>query len=272
VRDVILGRRAAYVASADALVVADAHLGRGEASAVAFPVGGPDDLRDRLAALLDRFGPGEVVFAGDVLHTFDRATDRAQRGLRALTDACRAAAARPVFVAGNHDGLLPSVVEAPVHDAYPLGDGTVVCHGHAAPDASAAAGRDRDQDRNRNRDRDRNGDRDRDRDRDSDSNRNADPDPGPERYVIGHEHPTIAVEGDRHPCFLHGEGCYRGGDLLVLPTFTRLAAGVEVNGMATADFDSPLVGDADALCPIVHDPATEETFEFPPLGEFRRLL
>lgn len=233
-RGIIVGRRGAYVEPADSLVLADVHVGRGEASDVAFPVGERDDLRDRLAGLLDRFDPTEVIFAGDVLHAFDRATDRAKRGLRALTDACRAATACPVFVAGNHDGLLSSIVEGPVRDAYPLGNGTIVCHGHAEPDLDADADAD--------------------------------------RYVIGHEHPTIVVEGDRHPCFLSGKGVYRGGDLLVLPAFTRLAAGVEVNGMAAADFDSPLIGDADALRPVVRDPAADETYEFPPLGEFRRLL
>jgi len=89
-------------------------------------------------------------------------------------------------------------------------------------------------------------------------------------YVVGHDHPTIEIEGQRHPCCLTAEGAYRGGDLLMLPAFTRLAPGVAVNRMRANEFDSPLVVDADALRPVVDD--GDETLAFPPLGEFRRLL
>ncbi len=94
----------------------------------------------------------------------------------------------------------------------------------------------------------------------------------PDLYVVGHDHPTIEIEGQRRPCYLHGRGCYRGADLLMLPPFTRLAAGTPVNGMSTADFISPLVTDADLLRPLVHDEAAAETLAFPPLGRFRELL
>lgn len=91
-------------------------------------------------------------------------------------------------------------------------------------------------------------------------------------YVVGHEHPTIEIEGKRRPCYLRAEDHYRGADLLVLPSFTRLAAGVVVNGMDTRDFQSPLVTRADDLRPVVRDEAADETLSFPPLGEFRRML
>jgi hypothetical protein len=42
--------------------------------------------------------------------------------------------------------------------------------------------------------------------------------------------------------------------------------------MRTADFDSPLVTDADAFRPFVWDADAQETLRFPPLGEFRDLL
>jgi len=95
---------------------------------------------------------------------------------------------------------------------------------------------------------------------------------GAERYVIGHDHPTITIEGQRRHCFLAGDDVYEGADLLMLPTFNRLVRGVEINGMSSADFMSPLVTDADALAPIVRDEAADETLEFPPLGEFRHRL
>lgn len=228
--DVGFRNRAVYVDSVDVLVVADTHVGRDEASDVEFPLGERVDLRERLAELLGHFAPERTVFAGDVLHTFDRASGVAIDGLHELTDACRAAGSRPILIAGNHDTTLSEVWSGAVHDEYALGDGTVVCHGHERP------GRDAD------------------------------------RYVVGHDHPVITVEGARHPCFLYGSDVYRGADVLMIPAFNRLAGGVEVNDMRSSDFQSPLVTDVDAFRPVVYDAESQESLRFPPLGEFRRML
>lgn len=222
--------RACYFSDADALVLADLHVGRGEASNVDLPLGERADLDDRLCALLDSFSPATVVFAGDVLHTFSTATDRARETVDGLANACRSRGASVVAVAGNHDTMLGTVWDGRVRDEHRLSDGTLVCHGHAEPDATAP------------------------------------------RYVVGHDHPAIEIEGRRHPCLLYGEEVYRGGDLFVLPAFSPLAPGVVVNHMAASDFDSPLVRRTDALCPVVEDEDAGEGLAFPPLGEFRRLL
>lgn len=92
------------------------------------------------------------------------------------------------------------------------------------------------------------------------------------RYIVGHDHPTITIEGHTRPCYLAGEEVYRGSDLLVVPSFNRLVTGVEVNEMSASDFLSPLVCDADALAPVVRDEDRDETLAFPPLGEFRHRL
>jgi putative SbcD/Mre11-related phosphoesterase len=91
-------------------------------------------------------------------------------------------------------------------------------------------------------------------------------------YVVGHDHPTIEIEGKRRACYLYGPEQYEDADVLMLPSFSRLPAGVAVNGMTAGEFQSPLVTDADGLRPVVRDEDADETHEFPPLGEFRRLL
>jgi putative SbcD/Mre11-related phosphoesterase len=93
-----------------------------------------------------------------------------------------------------------------------------------------------------------------------------------ERYIVGHDHPALSVEGRKLPCFLYGPERYEGADVLVLPAFTRLAAGSTVNGMAGRDFQTPLVRTADAFHPAVTDDSSGETLWFPPLGECRQLL
>jgi hypothetical protein len=230
VYDVTYRGRAVYLPSADALVVADVHVGRDEASAVQFPLGERQDLSERLSALVGHFSPAEVVFAGDVLHQFGRATDRAATALDGLTDVCRDAGVGLVAVRGNHDAALDAVWEGEIHDEYRLGADVLVCHGHEDPDGDA------------------------------------------DLYVVGHDHPSIDIEGRRRPCFLYGEGVYRGADVVMLPAFNRLAAGAPVNGMDAGDAQSPLLTDVDAFRPLVYDEDVHEVLTFPPLGEFRRML
>ncbi|MFQ3318194.1 MAG: putative SbcD/Mre11-related phosphoesterase [Natronomonas sp.] len=93
-----------------------------------------------------------------------------------------------------------------------------------------------------------------------------------EWYVVGHDHPTIEIEGVRRPCYLYGTQQYVDAGVLMLPSFSRLPAGVAINEMRASDFQSPLIRDANALRPIVRDDDAGEPHEFPPLGEFRRLL
>lgn len=96
-----------------------------------------------------------------------------------------------------------------------------------------------------------------------------------ERYVIGHDHPAIVVEGQKHPCMLYGSNVYQGADVLVLPAFNRLAEGTAVNDMRAREFMSPLVANGaslDQYRPFVWDKTAGDSLAFPPLGEFRQLL
>lgn len=94
------------------------------------------------------------------------------------------------------------------------------------------------------------------------------------RYVIGHEHPSIRIEGDRHPCYLYGQGVYRGADVFVLPPFTKLVRGTIVNFRSSQDCHAPLLRQTDlgAFRPIVRDEAGDETLSFPPLHTLRSFL
>lgn len=225
--------RAAYVPAADALLLADLHLGRAEASNVDAPIDDGADVRERLAALLERTGADAVVVAGDLLHSFDRVPHGVARDLSALESAVDEAGADLIVTPGNHDAMLESAFDGETAAEYRLADGeTVVCHGHEDPMSHTDA----------------------------------------PLYVVGHDHPALSIEGRKRPCFLYGPGVYDGSDVLVLPAFTRLAGGATVNGMRTRDFQSPLVTDADAFYPAVWDGEREESLWFPPLGKCRHLL
>lgn len=225
--DVAFARRAAYVEPADALVLADLHLGRDRASDVDFPLGERADVFERMGRLLERFAPSEVVVAGDLLHSFAFVPDGVAATVAAVRAAVAEAGASLVVTPGNHDGLVEEVFDGPTPDEHRLTDGTVVCHGHERPTTD-----------------------------------------GP-RYVVAHDHPTLTVEGQRHPCFLHGGTT--DGEVLVIPAFSRLARGVTVG--AEAEFMSPLLpAGADAFRPIVYDDERAEALAFPPLASLREHL
>ena len=123
--------RAAYLPSADALVLADLHLGRLESAGVAVPV--ESDVVERVADLQAWCDPAVVVVAGDVLHSFSTVEPAAAE---VLADLEALAAGRELrFVAGNHDAVLGDHRDAA--EAVELDDGTVVCHGHEAPEEPA---------------------------------------------------------------------------------------------------------------------------------------
>jgi putative SbcD/Mre11-related phosphoesterase len=241
---VVYRNRAVYLPDADALVLADLHLGRAEASNVDFPLGEREDLVDRLGALLDRFEPGEVVVAGDVLHSFGRVPVAVERSLQSVRETIDDAGIDLVVTPGNHDSQLAVVYDGATVDEYRLDDGTVVCHGHERPDAAA------------------------------------------DRYLIGHDHPTIEIEGQRRPCYLYGQGVFERADetgdgtadgdaradVLMLPPFNRLIRGVTVNGTHAADLQSPFVRRLDEFHPVLRDEDGDETLRFPPLGKLRSHL
>lgn len=90
------------------------------------------------------------------------------------------------------------------------------------------------------------------------------------RYVVGHEHPAIRIEGKRHPCALDCQDQYGGAAVFVLPPFTRFARGTLVNDLDAASSLSPLLTDLESCRPIVFQ--DDEPLVFPPLGDFRSLL
>ncbi|WP_435345523.1 metallophosphoesterase [Haloarchaeobius sp. HRN-SO-5] len=225
-----VAERAVYLPDDDALVVADLHLGRVHASNVDFPLNERTDTMDRLDALLTRFTPETVVFAGDVLHRFDAVPVPARTSLDAVVDHVGDSDAHLVLVRGNHDRQLDRVVDLPVHDAYRLDSGTVVCHGHEEPEERA------------------------------------------DRYVVGHDHPVVEIEGRRYPCLLYGPETYEGAEVVMLPPFTRVAPGVVVNQLRGGDFDSPMIRSVSGVHPVVRDVDAGETLRFPPLSKLRRLL
>ena len=226
----------------ETLVLADLHVGKARAANVDLPLGERDHLVERFETLLSDLAPEEVVLAGDVLHSFDRVPTAAQETLTALTRTARAAGSRLVVVRGNHDTMLSSLWSGTVHDEYELSG-----VGGVGPDGGPGTV--------------------------LVCHGHAEPAGRADCYVVGHDHPTLTVEGQKWHCYLYAEAAYQGGDVLMLPAFSHLLEGVSLNRrFGTTSLMSPLVTDLERFRPVVRDEAADETREFPPLGEFRELL
>ena len=250
--------RALYLPGAGTLVLADLHLGRAATSTVQVPLGERRDITSRLEDLLDRYRPTRVVLAGDVLHSFSgtpgEAAESFDRAVRLVESRDTELAITP----GNHDAMLgglwsgDSVVEF-----------TLEARTRAREDTS---GEGEDNGENGNT---RSGKRD---GTIVVTHGHEPPETEAGTYVVGHDHPAIEIEGQRRPCYLYGPGAYGNADVLMLPAFTRLAGGVEINGLHARDLQSPLLTDLGKFRPIVYDEGSEETLWFPPLTEFRSML
>lgn len=130
--------RAVFLPGADAVVVADLHLGRSRSPRVRTAIDDAVDFGKRIRRILAQFDADRLVIAGDLLDAFDTVPpgvpDR-------FADLCRAVAdadAELTVLRGNHDTMLASLYDDTIHDVVTF-DGTIVCHGHELPDERGVA-------------------------------------------------------------------------------------------------------------------------------------
>jgi uncharacterized protein len=231
--------RALYIPAAETLVCADLHLGRDAASTVQAPLGEHRDLRGRIGTLRERFDPSTVVIAGDMLHSFSNTPGAVAESFEGIVRTIERDS-ELVITTGNHDAMLAGLWQGGRPEFRLNGTGNDEM---AKQDEGIVVCHGHESPRRK-----------------------------ASTYVIGHDHPAIEIEGQRHPCYLYGPGVYDGADVLVLPAFTKLAGGVVVNRLHARDLQSPLITDLDPFHPIVRDERSDETLRFPPLGEFHSML
>ncbi|XGI83550.1 metallophosphoesterase [Halorutilales archaeon Cl-col2-1] len=122
-----------YLPETQTVGVSDLHVGR-EAEAhdegVSMPLYESETLEDKLRDVLAEFEPETVVFNGDVLHSFGKIRDNAETVER-LAAVVESYDSESVFVEGNHDSMLDSVVET--RRFYEADSGVVFTHGDTIP-------------------------------------------------------------------------------------------------------------------------------------------
>lgn len=92
------------------------------------------------------------------------------------------------------------------------------------------------------------------------------------RYVVGHDHPVIEIEGRRRPCFLYGRAVYGDADVLALPPFSSAVRGSAVNDWTDGDPLSPFLTRVSRFYPLVCDRESGATLTFPELESLQPYL
>jgi DNA ligase-associated metallophosphoesterase len=141
----LLSEKAMWLREERTLLVADAHLGKGQSFrslGVPVPRGSSTETLARLGALIERTQAGRVVFLGDLLHS--RYALSAAAIDAALEWRERHESVEMVLVRGNHDARAgdppQSLRLAVVDEPYVLGGFALCHHPQAVPGRYALAG------------------------------------------------------------------------------------------------------------------------------------
>jgi len=238
---------AAYCMELDALVIADTHIGvevaesRGGALMPRFQL---EDVIEDLEADQETCGASRLIVVGDIKHSFSGSNEAENEEVERFLRRCSMAFDRVDLVRGNHDAALEyraeDLTNVAVHDLL-LEEGVLFVHGHRPLSAYEDVRGDM-----------------------------------ADTVVMGHEHPAVALKDavgvkEKLACFLYGT--QDGRSVLVLPAFSYLASGTEINAVPVSQLLSPVLKegfDVDRL----HVTAVDREagiLDFAELGELRSL-
>ncbi len=200
---------ALYLPIEKAICIADIHLGYEEALAeeigMALPTTQLSEVERTFECLVDSCEADHLIINGDLKHVFARSTPQEWAEVPAFIEFALQKVEKITLVRGNHDtmlGPLKRFSNVEVVAEYRLGD-IVLVHGHK------------------------------------------DYIPSSERtIIIGHEHPVLVL-GDTVgarvsvPTFLQGK--IDGKNLIVMPAFSPLAGGTEINLACSEELLSPIL-------------------------------
>jgi len=228
----------------DAVVVSDLHIGIEAVEArsgTLIPTFQLEELIEEIEEMAEMTDASRLIVTGDIKHSFSgksrREREEVERFLREMSMLFEEVS----LIEGNHDTGLEYRIEEFRNvslDASIVEEGIMFIHGHEQVTDLAALGAD--------------------------------------VVVIGHEHPAVSLKDDvgvseKLRCFLYGP-MGDGRDILVLPAFTKLASGTEVNEVPTYELLSPVLQDTDVDGLVVVAVDREAgVFKYPVVGKLRGL-
>lgn len=203
---------AVYIPSIDSIAIAELHLGYEAAMAgqgVFLPRVQLKKERELLEEMLEKQKAKRIIVNGDFKHEFTRGGYRENREIEDMLDFLVRRFEEVTLVKGNHDNFLIYPAKrygAELFEELEIGN-YYFHHGHRIPGNFEEL--------------------------------------EAENVVIAHEHPALAIcdeigAKERMPCFLFGK-TRDDRNLLVLPAFSPLAQGSEINTLPEEELLSPLL-------------------------------
>ncbi|MFB6265597.1 MAG: metallophosphoesterase [Candidatus Nanohaloarchaea archaeon] len=234
---------AVYIEEIDAAVISDLHLGLESLMAeqgVLMPKFQLEEMKEDLEEVVDEVEPRRLVICGDVKHEFSEASRGEREEVQELLDFLSDKVEEVLLVKGNHDNYLIYAVDdypaVELEDRFVIGD-FVFVHGHEILEDLETL--------------------------------------DAEYVVIGHEHPAVVMRDEtgvkeKLPVFLYGD-MEDGRKLLVLPAFSRLAEGSQVNQVEEGELLSPFLKQKIDIGEMEAVGVDKEAglFEFPKLKRIR---
>ncbi len=201
-----------YIPSIDSIVIAELHLGYEAAMAkqgLFLPRVQLKKELEMLEKMLEKRKAKRVIVNGDFKHEFTKGGSRENRELEDMLDFLGRRFEKVTLVKGNHDNFLIYPAKrygAKLYDEFEIGS-YYINHGHKVPGNFEEI--------------------------------------EAENIVIAHEHPAIAIYDEigakeKMPCFLFGK-TRDNRNLLVLPAFSPLSQGSEINTLPKEKLLSPLL-------------------------------
>jgi|GEM_PF-71442 len=216
---VIYNNRTIFFKDTRTLALADLHLGYEgamEKDGVLFPKCQLNIIKKELSKIIKKHHPREIVIVGDVKHELSGNIPQEWKEVMDFLDFILNSKCKLVIVKGNHDHFLESMInksklykDVNLVESYQVGN-FLFLHGHKSEKEYFKEDKEDNKDRKR-------------------------------IVVMGHEHPSILLRDEvgarlKLHCFLVGK------NVIVLPAFSPLASGVDVN---CSEFMSPILRNID---------------------------
>jgi putative SbcD/Mre11-related phosphoesterase len=225
-----------FLKTQETLVLADLHIGLEHelmGDGTYLPVLQYPSIEKSILGLVEECSPKTLIINGDFKHEFGKITNQEWTEILNLWDALKRVEVGLELVRGNHDNFLINILKQrkkDIHFPSMINGNVLITHGHKPfhiPDDITT-------------------------------------------IILAHEHPALAFRDDaggkhRFKCYLYGR--FKGLDVLVIPAYSPLAAGVPVNSHKKKKFMTAWLNkiDTDDFIPVIVD--SGEMLKFPPLKD-----
>ncbi len=234
-----------YSEKIGALIISDLHLGLESLmadSGVYMPKFQLSEMKEDLKDISGKKDFDKIIVCGDIKHEFSETSYHEKKEVEEFIEFSRDLADEIYFVKGNHDNYLIYAVkrypEVKLDDSFVFDD-VIFIHGHEKTDEVSRI--------------------------------------DIEYLIMGHEHPALNLTDEigareKIRCFLYGK-MRNGIKLIVMPAFSRLAQGSQMNQVREEEILSPLLKDMIDIGEMKAVAIDKEagTFEFPELKKIRTL-